>query len=110
VEDGALSTSNQAIFGPHICVTYGDPFSSFSSAAAQFRQTWRGDSTDRTYHYRILIPPEYSSDIVRVELFDPDSINRPNNNGGSYQDQVVHTSLAIANGMPPTETRSCSSD
>ncbi|MFZ0548433.1 MAG: Tad domain-containing protein, partial [Candidatus Promineifilaceae bacterium] len=111
VEDGALSTSNQAVFGPHICTSYGDPFSStMDGHAATLRQEWRGDVNDRTYHYRILIPEDYPDDVVRVELFDPDSINKPNNNGGSYTDQVAHTNIAIQNGKPAVESLSCGSN
>ncbi|HET6446042.1 MAG TPA: pilus assembly protein TadG-related protein [candidate division Zixibacteria bacterium] len=124
VEFGALSTSNQAIFGPHIWVNNGDPFSNLDDPpgtgdprAVAFRDRWHGDPNDRTYHYRILIPPGYEdeSDIVRVELFDPDSINRPNNydsdNNGSldsYLDTVVHTADTIDTGaVPSTELLFC---
>lgn len=117
VEDGALSTSNQAIFGPHIHVDNGDPFSNLDEPegsgdplAVDFRERWHGNVNDRTYHYRIFIPPGYEnfSDIVRVEIFDPDSINQPNNNGNSFSDTVVHTADVIATGaLPPTEVRSC---
>ena len=111
VEDGALSTSNQGIFGPHICTDYGDPFSpSMDPDAANFRQTWRGDVNDRTYHYRILIPEDYSDDVVRVELYDPDSINKPNSgpsSPGNHTEQVAHTNIAIQQGMPAVDSRMC---
>lgn len=111
VETGALSTSNQAIFGPNGCVGQGDPFSSIlDGQAATFRDTWRGDVNDRTYHYRILIPPNYSDDIVRVELFDPDSINKDNNVTGGYEDLVIHTALAVSEGMPAQEFLRCNED
>lgn len=73
VESGVLSTSNQSLFGPNICTSYGDPFSPFNS-------TWAPGSY--TYHYRILIPENYEhnvSDVLRIELFDPDSINQAAN-------------------------------
>ena len=127
VEDGALSTSNQAIFGPHIHVDNGDPFSNLNTPAGtgdqravQFRDRWHGDPNDRTYHYRIMIPKSYEdvSDIVRVELFDPDSINQQNNydsdsNGSldSYRDTIVHTAGVIASGtVSPTEELFCTRD
>ena len=60
-----------------------------------------------------MIPKGYedNSDIVRFELFDPDSINRPNNydsdsNGSldSYRDTIVHAAGVIASGtVSPTE-------
>ncbi len=70
VDNGVVSTSNQSVFGPNICVNYGDPYSPISSP--YFPGPY-------TYNYRILIPPDYSHDIVRVELFDPDSINSATN-------------------------------
>ncbi len=67
---GIINTSNLSIFGPNICIYYGDPFSPWNSP-------WAPNSY--TYHYRILIPSDYSSDVLRVELFDPDSINQATN-------------------------------
>lgn len=66
VDNGAVSTSNQAVFGPNSCTQNGDPFTPLNSpwAPGPF-----------TYNYRILIPSDYPSSKVRVELFDPDSIN-----------------------------------
>ncbi|MCA9978830.1 MAG: hypothetical protein KC413_23885, partial [Anaerolineales bacterium] len=68
--DGIISTANMSVFGPNICIGYGDPFSPLNSPWA---------SGLYTYHYRILIPPDYPSDVLRVELFDPDSINQATN-------------------------------
>lgn len=87
VDQGVVSTSNQSIFGPDICTEYGDPYSPFTSA-------WQPGAY--TYKYRILIPPSYPSDVLRVELFDPDSINQD----GSTDD-IVFSDLARA--MNPTQ-------
>lgn len=106
VEDGALSTSNQSVFGPKICSSNGDPFSpdlpdwSPTSESAKYRGLY-------SYEYRILIPSDYPDDIVRVELFDPDSINRANNNGSSYRADVSHTQAWINSGRPAVENLSC---
>lgn len=94
VEDGALTTSNQAVFGPLVCTSYGDPFSPLSSPYHSYN--------DGVYRYRILIPGSYPYDIVRVELFDPDSYNT----AGTSAD-VAHTDAWIADGRPPVETLSC---
>lgn len=113
--DGALTTSNQAVFGPNSCSSFGDPFSplnpnwSPSSESATFRDQY-------TYRYRILIPGDYADkhNVVRVELFDPDSINQLNNNGGSFTATVGHTEAWIntpdgsGNPRPPVEQLSCS--
>ena len=102
VETGTVTTSVQGIFGPHLCVEYGDPFSSIGDWRAPiFREQWRGDPEDRTYHYRILIPPDYPSDILRVEIFDPDSINTTGNTA-----VVAHTKRA-QQFLPATESLSC---
>ncbi|HFE66587.1 MAG TPA: hypothetical protein ENJ93_04925, partial [Chloroflexi bacterium] len=94
VEDGVLATSNQGIFGPNICVDYGDPFSPLNSP-------W--EPGPYTYSYRIYLPPDYPSDILRVELFDPDSINQATNT------HVVLRSDAAINqgGLAPTTNKQC---
>ena len=96
-KDGIVSTSHQAIFGPLICVDHGDPFSPYNSPFT--------DNHPYSYRYRIMIPPDYSSDILRVELFDPDAINTTKNN-----DTVVRTQVAQSTGMTATIERSCSSN
>lgn len=92
-QDGVVSFSNQGIFGPHICIDYGDPFSPLNSP-------WKPEYY--TYKYRILIPGDYPSDILRVELFDPDSINQAENDF-----TIAHTQAAIDRGFPLTENKSC---
>ncbi|MCP4424808.1 MAG: hypothetical protein GY803_09970, partial [Chloroflexi bacterium] len=119
---GLVNTSHQAVLGPNICSLFGDPYSPLAPDWAD----WYLDSSANyqglsTYQYRILIPPDYPHDVVRVELFDPDSINRANNIGdpqtGSYQAEVAHTANTI--GLPtdhpprtitPTELLSCNED
>ncbi len=96
VEDGVLSTSNQGIFGPDACTSMGDPFSPLVSDWAP---------GPYTYTYRIYIPPDYAHDVVRVELFDPDSMNQAAN------DQTIPRS-AVAQpymGSAPV-ARSCGVD
>ncbi len=87
VEDGVLSTSNQAIFGPQICVNFGDPFSPWNSPF---------DPDSYTYQYRILVPDDYPDDILRVELFDPDTINSSVNDH-----DISRTEIAFTNGLTP---------
>ena len=96
---GIINTSNLSVFGPNICTDYGDPFSPWNSQRAP---------GPYTYHYRILIPSDYASDVLRIELFDPDSINKVD----SIQD-VIYS--ANAHALDPinfplgTEMKSCSS-
>lgn len=100
VEDGALTTSNQSVFGPSICTGYGDPFSPFNSP---FRPD--GSPGTYTYRYRILLPQSYPDSELRVELFDPDSINNADNTA-----IVNHSAVAIGQGDPAQETGTCSSN
>ncbi|MBE2223701.1 MAG: hypothetical protein IAF02_19330 [Anaerolineae bacterium] len=94
--DGLENAFNQAIFGPKSCTAFGDPYSPLNSSWA------RGSYT---YKYRILIPPTYSSDIVRIELFDPDSINN-----AVTSTIFTHSDIAIDNQFPITGTASCKDD
>ncbi|MCB9422814.1 MAG: hypothetical protein H6667_23645 [Ardenticatenaceae bacterium] len=84
------------IYGPTICTDFGDPFSPWNSP-------WAPGSY--TYHYRIIIPDDYPDDVLRVELFDPDSINRASNTA-----EVFHTVTAVNAGFPLFETQSCTED
>ncbi len=86
VDQGVVSTSNQSVFGPHICTAYGDPYSPFNSQWAPGAYS---------YNYRILIPPNYPSDVLRIEIFDPDSINKD-----GTQDYIAFSDFA--RGQNPT--------
>jgi hypothetical protein len=86
VEEGIVGTSNQAIFGPQICTRFGDPFSPWNSV---FRPG------PYSYQYRILIPPHYEDDIVRVEIYDPDSINQTED-----VHIIDHSATALAHAPP----------
>lgn len=94
IEDGVVATSNQAVFGPNICVNYGDPYSPWNSP-------WKPGSY--TYEYRIYIPPDYPSDIVRVEIFDADSHNNGNNTA-----TMSRTRFAIGLGLDASVNGTCS--
>ncbi len=95
MEDGRISTSSQAIMGPHICINYGDPYSPLNSPYAPGYYT---------YQFRIRIPADYPSDIVRVELFDPDSINQA---GNIFT--INRSSIAINNGLAAVDSKFCGS-
>lgn len=95
-ENGLLNTSNQAIYGPNICTDYGDPYSPLNSP-------W--DPGTHTYHYEIHIPSTYTTNTLRVELFDPDSMNKVANNV-----TIDHTDYAIAHTFPATEDLDCVND
>lgn len=98
VEDGVLTTSTQGVFGPRICPSYGDFFS------PQAFPPSNPNNNLYTYNYRILIPDSYPDDIVRVELFDPDSMNSDNDDA-----LIIHTQNAQDyGGMPETSTQTCS--
>ncbi len=80
---GLLNTSHTSIFGPRVCIDFGDPFSPWNSPWAP---------GPHTYHFRIRIPADYPSNILRVELFDPDSINQSiNTNHITFTDYAINT-------------------
>ena len=94
MEDGLVSTAYQGVYGPQICTSWGDPFSPINS---------RYTPGLYSYRYRIEIPPNYPSDIVRVEIFDPDSINSATNNA-----TVIRSNAAVtAGGLDPFVNASC---
>lgn len=115
VELGTIASSNQAVFGPECITGNGDPFSPTSSV---FRPTnhYVNPSYPNnffSYRYRILIPPDYetsaNTNVVRVELFDPDTYNySPGNADPDNSTYVIsHTNTAIAQGSPATFTSQC---
>ncbi|MEM9773707.1 MAG: pilus assembly protein TadG-related protein [Chloroflexota bacterium] len=82
-----VTTSTQAIFGPDQVTSFGDAFSPDGSPFPAERGLLNADG-DFSYIYRIEIPEDYrgyvtdpgtgervETEIVRVELLDPDSIN-----------------------------------
>ncbi|MCP4359802.1 MAG: hypothetical protein GY796_17480, partial [Chloroflexi bacterium] len=93
---GIIATQNLSVLGQNICTTYGDPFSPLNSP-------W--EPGPYTYKFRIQIPADYPSNILRVELFDPDSINA----SGSGPFTIPRTDAAINAGLPATTTGSCPS-
>ncbi len=101
VDQGKLSTSTQGVFGPQACTGRGDPYSPYNSP---FRPPGYPGNSTYTYRYRILIPPSYPDNVLRVELFDPDTHNENIN-----QATVVHTSYAVNNSFPAWQDLSCDS-
>jgi hypothetical protein len=73
---GLVQSSNQSIFGPDICHNFGDPYTPTSSP-------WWSE-LEGVYTYRIIIPTSYPYDKVRVEIFDPDTYNPPNDSYTVY--------------------------
>ena len=102
---GVEHITNLAVFGPRICTAYGDPYTPYNSP-------WY-DQLDGVYPFRLDIPGDYESratdltqrhnsgtdtnDIVRLEIWDPDGYNRPDNQ------------LTITNTAGFTMTASCGS-
>ncbi|MEM7331348.1 MAG: pilus assembly protein TadG-related protein [Chloroflexota bacterium] len=101
VEEGNVSTSTQGIFGPQICINYGDPFSPWTSPF---------EPNVYTYQYRIMVPASYSHDILRVELFDPDSINSANNEATVTRSALVQNGAAVNPVLGAITTKFCGID
>ena len=99
-QDGLINTSHQSVFGPARCTASGDPYSNFSSP---FRPPGYPPGA-YTYRYRILVPANYPDNMLRVELFDPDTYNESTNSA-----TITHTNYAISQGLPITATKTCTS-
>lgn len=84
---GIINNETLFVFGPNICTSYGDPYSPGTSPYTT--------QHPHTYNFSIVIPPDYSDDVLRVELFDPDSFNQ-----FAVEDEVSYSDTAIANGFP----------
>ncbi len=95
---GIVSYYHLAVFGPHICTSFGDPYSPLNSPWAP---------GPYTYTYRLRIPADYPSSIVRVELFDPDSMNAAT---PGTPLTIPRTNAAINAGLDPTTTGNCTTN
>ncbi|MCB8925703.1 MAG: hypothetical protein H6652_08770 [Ardenticatenaceae bacterium] len=93
---GRISTTYQAVYGPDSCTLFGDPFSPLTSVY---------EPGPYTYTYAIRIPANYPHDIVRVELFDPDSINTVVNSV-----TILRSNTAVNNELSPTASKTCGTD
>ena len=113
VELGTLDTSNQALFGPNCITGPGDPFSPFSSTYRPPNHYVNPAYSSQyfSYRYRVLIPPDYEAasgtNIVRIELFDPDTHNSSPGNVDLDTSTYVFTHT-VPFGNPPTGSASCS--
>ena len=73
-EYGHIRTASQFILGPDGCSQQGEPVSTPLSAPRVANNYY--PMFDRTYGYQIVVDGNYvASDILRIELFDPDSFN-----------------------------------
>ena len=82
LESGVIKTSIQSIFGPHICTSYGDPYTPNAATGNNGAPNPWWDELQGTYHYRIRVPRSFVQNYstLRVELMDPDSYDAPNAN------------------------------
>ncbi|KAA3658942.1 MAG: hypothetical protein DWQ04_23630 [Chloroflexi bacterium] len=94
--DGLIQNNTMGVFGPQICTMFGDPFSPWNSPYTP------DVAGSYTYRYQIRIPTDYPDDVIRVELFDPDSVNKSEN-----EFTMERTQFAIAEGQSPSDTRFC---
>lgn len=103
--DTSLTSKAQTIlpslFGPQICTAYGDAFSPWASPY---------EPNVYTFEYRIAVPPDYAHNILRVELFDPDSINSSENEATVTRSALVQDSSAVNPSLGATTTKFCGID
>jgi hypothetical protein len=105
-----LTYDNESVFGPQCVTSNGDPFSPVNSIHRPpgYYTNPQYSSDYYSYRYRIDIPASYTEDVVRVELFDPDSYNH--SPGLVDIDNTTYViSHSIPYGNPPTSTALCSS-
>jgi hypothetical protein len=91
IENGHIRKASQFIYGPDGCSEWGDPVSPYKGTAT----TPNDDraSFEGVYKYRFVVTEVYThSNILRIELFDPDSFNNQGNSG-----MVTHS---ISDGGP----------
>ena len=106
-----LSYDNESVFGPQCMTSNGDPFSPVNSIHRPpgYYTNPQYSSDYYSYRFRIDIPASYTDDVVRVELFDPDSYNH--SPGLVDIDNTTYViSHSIPYGNPPTRTAQCPSN
>lgn len=104
--NGLLNTSQQGVFGPAICQSWGDPFSPFNTRFLTPKP--RNDDNTYSHTYRIRVPQSYRDNhrYLQVELFDPDSINQDLT---SEPVTMTHSAMAQSFGLPDETVSSCNS-
>lgn len=90
-----IQNNTLGVFGPQTCTAFGDAFSPWNSQ-------YTSGIGSYSYRYQIRIPHDYPDDVVRVELFDPDSVNQANNAA-----TIMRSSTAINNGFSLIEDVLC---
>jgi hypothetical protein len=96
-----------AIVGPDAGVDCGDPFSSFNSPYHSDEYVNPRYPGHYSYHYRIEIPRYYPYDVVRVELFDPDSINQASD---EVMVEIEHAAAYTASSGVALSLKPCEAD
>lgn len=77
-EQGLVKSAFLSAFGPNSCTGNGDAYvPSKRQSPGNPESTWYSE-LNGVYTYRIAVPSSYAFDQVRIEIFDPDSYNRPN--------------------------------
>lgn len=92
VTNNGVTTSTQSVFGPEQVTRFGDAFSPFDSPFPEALGLVDSPDDEFVYTYRVEVPENYEgvinvgddgtgnselrTNIVRIELLDPDSINQ----------------------------------
>lgn len=96
---GKMGKASQFLFGPSSCTQEGDPVTPIESTPGSVNEDyvlWEG-----VYRYRIVIPDTYTATLIRIELFDPDSVNLRGNSA-----TISHT-LAVSDTLGPSSSLDC---
>lgn len=104
LEAGAIRDYYYAVFGPGAPTSCGDPFSNPASLYRSETYVNEKHPGHYSYRYRIEIPEGYAYDVVRIEIFDPDSMNTIVT---SEPIQIQHTALYAENTSSTSLIASC---
>ena len=101
LDSGQIRKASQFLVGPNGCTETGDPVVPLSASNNGTKAPNPDyESFDGIYTYRVRVPAEYVTNTVRIELFDPDSVNLNENNDVTITHSDVYS---VTNGAASTD-------
>lgn len=102
---GHIRKASPFIVGPNGCTNTGDPVVPFSASNGVGKVPNPDyEAFDGIYKYRVRVPADYITDTIRVELFDPDSVNLNENNSVTINHSEAYS---VTSGIG-SESKTCS--
>lgn len=104
LDDGHIRKASQFVTGPNGCASTGDPIMPLSTMSGGSKiPNPNYEAFDSVYRYRVRVPSDYVADTIRVELFDPDSVNADESDGIT----ITHSDVYVATGGNASSSESC---